>query len=117
MKLFSSIAAVVVIGNSSMVPATVNAAGFVPCSFNYEIIPCRQDYRQAGGIRIIWSDGKAMTYYGARRNRSYLEDSRGGQWRYLDFDTGRAFSLSNPNNGNVIIWNGTYKEYGEYVGL
>lgn len=50
-------------------------------------------------------------------NNTYLTDKLGGSWRYLDFDTGRSFSLKNPSNGNVIIWNGTYKGYGSYVGL
>ena len=50
-------------------------------------------------------------------NGRYLRDSLGGNWRYLDFDVGKSFSLSNPANGNVIIWNGTYRDYGQYVGL
>jgi len=78
---------------------------------------CKLDLFGEGKMRISWRDGKKMTYYGATINNSYLRDSLGGNWKYLDFDVGKAFSLSNPENGNVIIWNGTYREYGKYVGL
>lgn len=107
----------VAIGAVLTTPNIVHAQDFVPCSFNYQIISCRLDSLGPGRIRITWSDGKAMTYYGAMRNNDYLRDSKGGMWRYLDFDVGKAFSLSNPNNGNIIIWNGTYRDYGRYVGL
>ncbi len=117
MKLFSSIAAAVVIGTSFITPGPVQADSFVPCSFNYQVIACKLDWLGEGGIRITWRDGKKMTYYGARINSNYLRDSLGGNWRYVDFDVGKSFSLSNPQNGNVIIVNGTYRQYGQYVGL
>ncbi|MEB3159445.1 MAG: hypothetical protein VKK03_08290 [Synechococcus sp.] len=94
----------------------VKAGDFTRCSFNYQIIACKLD-RVNGGIRITWIDGKRMTYYGKLRNSAFLQDTLGGSWRYLDFSMGRAFSLKNPANGNVIIWNGTFKNYGGYVGL
>ena len=87
------------------------------CSFNYQIIPCKISSRGRKYLTIIWIDGKKQTYYGERMYNAYLTDKLGGSWRYLDFDTGRSFSLKNPSNGSVIIWNGTYKDYGTYVGL
>ncbi len=97
-------------------PNPIQLDNYTPCSFNYQVINCKLN-RVPGGIRITWVDKKKMTYYGALTNNSYLRDSLGGEWRYLDFDAGKSLSLSNPNNGNVIIWNGTYQEYGQYVGL
>jgi len=90
---------------------------FKQCSFNYQIIPCKIASSGRKYFTITWIDGKKQTYYGERMNNTYLTDKLGGSWRYLDFDTGRSFSLKNPANGNVIIWNGTYKDYGSYVGL
>ena len=105
-----------VIGGTLFGPRLAKADGYVPCSFNYEIRACKLDYL-ADGLKITWRDGKQMKYLGTPSNNTFLRDSLGGSWRYLDFDTGKAFSLTNPSNGNVIIWNGTYKMYGRYVGL
>ena len=83
---------------------------------NDEIIPCK--IQQAAGkyLTLTWIDGKKQTYYGKRINNGCLTDKLGGSWRHLDFDMGRSFSLKNPSNGNVIIWNGTGKDYGNDVG-
>ena len=113
----SFIAAAGVAATTMFAPASVLADAFVPCSFNRQVIACRLLWLGKNRIRIIWRDGKAMTYHGVRMNGRYLRDSLGGNWRYLDFDMGKSFSLSNPANGNVIIWNGTYRDYGQYVGL
>lgn len=105
-----------VIGGTLFGPRLAKADGYVPCSFNYEIRACKLDYL-ADGLKITWRDGKQMKYLGTPSNNTFLRDSLGGSWRYLDFDTGKAFSLTNPSNSNVIIWNGTYQMYGRYVGL
>ena len=97
------------------IPA-VRAGEFTTCSFNYQIISCRLDSVK-GGIKITWFDGKKMVYSGQMFNNAYLRDTLGGSWQYLDFEMGKAFSLKNSSNRNVIIWNGTYKMYGSYVGL
>ena len=72
---------------------------------NDEIIPCK--IQQAAGkyLTLTWVDGKKQTYYVKRINNGCLTDKLGGSWRHLDFDMGRSFSLKNPSNGNVIIWN------------
>ena len=104
------------VGGTLFGPRFAKADGYVPCSFNYEIRACKLDYL-SDGLKITWRDGKQMKYLGTPSNNTFLRDSLGGSWRYLDFDTGKAFSLTNPSNGNVIIWNGTYQMYGRYVGL
>ncbi len=117
MKNLPAICVATLVSTSLITLTPLRADGFVPCSFNYQVIACKLDYLGEGKIRINWRDGKKMTYYGALRNNNYLRDSLGGDWRYLDFDVGKAFSLTNPKNKNVIIWNGTFREYGNYVGL
>lgn len=108
----------VAITATSVIAASPSKAdGYVPCSFNYQVISCKIDRVSEGEFQITWRDGKKMNYYGARLNNNYLRDSLGGNWKYLDFDVGRSFSLSNLKNDNVIIWNGTYRQYGQYVGL
>lgn len=116
MKLQTSLAAITLI--SASVIASVPAYGdeYRPCSFNYQVIACKAT-KVRGGIRITWRDDKTQVYYGVLRNNNYLEDSLGGQWKFIDFSMGASWSLSNTSNGNVIIWNGTYREYGSYVGL
>ena len=117
MKILPAICVATLVSTSLFTLTPLKAEGFVPCSFNYQVIACKVDHLGEGKIRINWRDGKKMTYYGALRNNNYLRDSLGGDWRYLDFDVGKAFSLTNSKNRNVIIWNGTFREYGNYVGL
>jgi len=91
---------------------------YVQCSFNRQIIPCSASFgANYTNPRIRWSDGKSQVYYGKAANNQILRDPLGGEWRYLDFSMGRSWSLTNMKNGNVIIWNGAYKDYGVYVGL
>ncbi len=116
MKLFCSLATTALISASFIVHSHANADDYRPCSFNHQVIACKLNLI-SGGFRITWRDGKRMTYLGTSRNNSYLTDSLGGVWHYVDFDTGKSFTLTNSKNRNVIIWNGTYREYGRYVGL
>jgi hypothetical protein len=101
---------------SQNLPAS--ASPFVPCSFNYQVIRCTSSYGD-NSISIIWADGKKQTYYRLplRNGITFYRDPLGGEWRYLDFAMGKSWSLTNTRNRNVIIWNGTYKEFGSYVGL
>ncbi|WP_115071282.1 hypothetical protein [Synechococcus sp. UW179B] len=117
MKSLPAICVATLVSTSSITLTPSKAEKFVPCSFNYQVIACKVDRLGEGKIRINWRDGKKMTYYGSLRNNNYLRDSLGGDWRYLDFDVGKAFSLTNSKNRNVIICNGTFREYGKYVGL
>ena len=117
MKLYlSKSISVIVVGTSLMSAIPVKADSYVPCSFNYQVIACTTE-SIPGGLRITWRDGKKMSYYGQGGNNQIYTDTLGGKWKYLDFAMGKSASLSNIKNGNVIIWNGTYREYGRYVGL
>jgi len=109
-----------IIASTSLLIQRGNASAneFVPCSFNRQIITCKVSFsNDYTNPRIQWSDSKSQTYYGKAGNGNILRDSLGGEWRYLDFAVGRSWSLTNITNGNVIIWNGTYKDFGSYVGL
>ena len=117
MKLINTIAATAVVGAAVISAHPAQADSFVPCSFNYQVIACKFESLEPGRFRITWRDGKSMIYQGAMINSNKLRDTLGGNWKYIDFALGKSFSLSNPGNGNVIIWNGTYREYGKYVGL
>ena len=107
------------IGLASTLNCTAEVrSNFLPCSFNREIINCSvyfgKDYTNP---RIVWDDGMSQIFYGRIGNGNILTDPSGGKWRYMDFRVGKSWSLKNIVNGNVIIWNGTYKGYGIYVGL
>ena len=94
---------------------TAAAEPFLPCSFNKAEILCKAVLRYDPDVLVIqWIDGKSQSYYGSRINNRLLTDRLGGKWRYMDFDMGRAWSLQNVSNGNIIIYNGTLKIYGGY---
>jgi hypothetical protein len=106
------------VGSMFIFRDVARASSIVPCSFNREIIYCRVYFgKDWENPEIVWADGKSQIYYGRIGNNNILTDPLGGKWRYLDFEVGRSWSLTNMENGNVIIWNGTYKQFGRYVGL
>ncbi len=52
------------------------------CAFNDQPIRCRDSHSPDGTVRIVWEDGKAMTYRLVEEGFpvSVLRDSLGGTW-------------------------------------
>lgn len=78
--------------------------GWKECSFNDRTIPCRDHHSPDGTVRIVWIDGKAMTYRLIRAGfpASTLRDSLGGIWRREVLVQGNAVFV-NAANGNRIL--------------
>jgi hypothetical protein len=43
-------------------PSAARAEPWKTCSFNDVTIPCRDSHSSDGTVRILWQNGKAMTY-------------------------------------------------------
>ncbi len=74
------------------------------CAFNDATIPCRDSHSPDGTVRIVWQDGKAMTYRLVKAGfpLSSLRDSLGGIWERQIFVQGNAM-YTNKLNGNRIF--------------
>jgi hypothetical protein len=74
------------------------------CAFNDTTIPCRDSHSPDGTVRIVWQDGKAMTYRQVKAGfpLSSLRDSLGGIWERQIFVQGNAV-FTNKLNGNRIF--------------
>lgn len=79
------------------------APGWKACSFNDRPIGCRDIHSADGSVRILWQDGKAMTYRLLKLGHPFstLRDSLGGLWRREVLIQGNAV-FSNAANGNRI---------------
>jgi len=84
-------------------PASV-AAGWKSCSFNERTLGCRDSHSPDGTVRILWQDGKAMTYRPVKQGfpMSTLRDSLGGLWQREVLVQGNAV-FTNRANGNRIM--------------
>ena len=74
------------------------------CAFNDQPIRCRDSHAADGTVRIVWEDGKAMTYTLVKEGFpvSTLRDSLGGTWEREVLIQGNAV-FTNPANGNRIF--------------
>jgi hypothetical protein len=74
------------------------------CAFNDTPIRCLDSHASDGTVRIVWEDGKTMTYHLVRAGfpLSTLRDSLGGIWERQIFPQGNAL-FKNPANGNRIF--------------
>jgi hypothetical protein len=74
------------------------------CAFNDQPIRCRDSHSADGTARIVWEDGKAMTYRLVEEGFpvSVLRDSLGGTWERQVLVQGNAV-FTNPANGNRIF--------------
>jgi len=74
------------------------------CSFNDSTIPCHDSHSPDGTVRIVWKDGKTMTYRLVKEDFpiSTLRDSLGGLWEREILVQGTAV-FTNPANGNRIV--------------
>ena len=84
--------------------AAGHAGGWKDCSFNDSPIPCRDSHSPDGTVRIVWKDGRAMTYRLEKDGFpiSTLRDSLGGIWEREILVQGNAV-FTNPANGNRIV--------------
>ncbi|MFO8237214.1 MAG: hypothetical protein R6U00_02965 [Prochlorococcaceae cyanobacterium] len=86
-----------------MAPAAL-AEPWKDCAFNDQPIRCRDSHAADGTVRIVWEDGKAMTYRLVEEGFpvSVLRDSLGGTWeRQVLLQSNAEFT--NPANGNRIV--------------
>lgn len=74
------------------------------CAYNDRPIPCRDSHSSDGTVRIVWKDGKAMTYRLIQEGfpLSTLRDSLGGLWEREIYVQGNAV-FTNKANGNRIF--------------
>jgi len=87
----------------SLPAMAARAEPWKPCSFNDRTIPCRDSHSSDGTVRIVWKDGKTMTYRLIQEGfpSSTLRDSLGGIWRREVLGQGNAV-FTNTANGNRI---------------
>lgn len=72
--------------------------------FNDQPIGCRNTHSPDGTVRIVWRDGKAMTYRLEKQGFPFstLRDSLGGIWERQIFVQSNAV-FTNKANGNRIF--------------
>lgn len=92
---------------ASLVAAGIHGAradGWKACAFNDQPILCRDSHGADGSVRIVWQDGKAMTYRMVKEGfpLSTLRDSLGGIWEREVLVQGNAV-FTNRVNGNRIF--------------
>jgi len=87
----------------SLPAMAAGAEPWKPCSFNDRTIPCRDSHSSDGTVRIVWKDGKTMTYRLIQEGFPFstLRDSLGGIWRREVLGQGNAV-FTNTANGNRI---------------
>lgn len=75
------------------------------CAFNDRPIRCRDSHSPDGTVRIIWEDGKAMTYRLVEEGFpvSVLRDSLGGTWEREVFHQGNALFTSPANDNRIFV--------------
>jgi len=80
------------------------AEGWKACAFNDQPIGCRDTHSADGSVRILWNDGKTMTYRIEKEGFPYstLQDTLGGVWERQVFVQGNAL-FTNKANGNRIF--------------
>ena len=80
------------------------AEAWKDCAYNDQPIPCRDSHSSDGTVRIVWKDGKAMTYRLMKEGfpLSTLRDSLGGLWEREIYVQGNAV-FTNKANGNRIV--------------
>jgi hypothetical protein len=79
------------------------ADGWKACAFNDRPIGCRDTHSPNGTVRVVWEDGKAMTYHLENKaSCPALEDSLGGAWVRQIFVQGNAV-FTNGANGNRLF--------------
>ena len=84
--------------------AIARPEGWKACAFNDLSIGCRDTHSPDGTVRIVWQDGKAMTYRMVREGFPFstLRDSLGGVWERQILVQGNAV-FTNKANGNRIV--------------
>ncbi len=89
---------------SLVVGMPAKAGGWKACEFNDRPTPCRDSHSSDGTVRILWNDGKAMTYRLVKEGFpfSILRDSLGGIWEREVLAQGNAV-FTNKANGNRIV--------------
>lgn len=103
LALIRSGLAAAVLAPAVLVPAAL-AEPWKSCAYNDQPIGCRDSHSADGTVRIVWEDGKAMTYRLVKEGFpvSTLQDSLGGTWERRVFVQGNA-EFTNPANGNRIF--------------
>lgn len=84
--------------------APSRAEAWKDCEYNDRPIPCRDSHSSDGTVRILWKDGKTMTYRLIKEGfpLSTLRDSLGGVWEREIYVQGNAV-ITNKANGNRIF--------------
>lgn len=84
--------------------APSRAEAWKDCEYNDRPIPCRDSHSSDGTVRILWKDGKTMTYRLIKEGfpLSTLRDSLGGLWEREIYVQGNAV-FTNKANGNRIF--------------
>lgn len=102
-SLIQSTLAATVLAPAVLAPAAL-AESWKACAFNDELIGCRDSHSADGTVRIVWEDGKAMTYRLVQEGfrESTLRDSLGGTWERRVFVQGNV-EFINLANGNRIF--------------
>jgi hypothetical protein len=82
----------------------VAGAAWKACRFTEQPIACRDTHSRDGTVRILWRDGKAMTYRLVKPGFPFstLRDSLGGLWEREVLIQGNAV-FRNRANGNQIV--------------
>lgn len=103
LALIRSGLAAAVLAPAVLVPAAL-AEPWKSCACNDQPIGCRDSHSADGTVRIVWEDGKAMTYRLVKEGfpLSTLQDSLGGTWERRVFVQGNA-EFTNLANGNRIF--------------
>ncbi|NQV09724.1 MAG: hypothetical protein HQ527_00930 [Cyanobacteria bacterium] len=81
------------------------AEGWKVCAFNEQPIGCRDTHSPDGTVRLVWQDGKAMTYRLVREGFpvSTLRDSLGGVWERQIFVQGNAVFTNTANSNRIFV--------------
>ncbi|MEB3201094.1 MAG: hypothetical protein VKK62_11285 [Synechococcaceae cyanobacterium] len=79
--------------------------GWKACSFNERVIGCRDSHGSDGRVRILWKDGKAMSYRLVREGFpiSLLRDSLGGLWEREILIQGNAVFVNRANGHRIVV--------------
>lgn len=92
------------VGGCLLQASGVAGTAWKGCWFNGQPIPCLDSHSRDGTVRILWGDGKAMTYRLVKPGFPFstLRDSLGGLWEREVLIQGNAV-FRNRANGNQIV--------------
>ncbi|MFM7311842.1 MAG: hypothetical protein ACKO0M_01530 [Cyanobium sp.] len=84
---------------------SARAESWKVCSFNHQTLACIDRHWPDGTVRILWFDGKAMTYRLIRNGfpTSILSDSLGGLWERQILPQGNAVFVNRANGNRIVV--------------